>query len=447
MKIKDKKWLGIGLIAILLIGGFVAVADTPMFQASVLGNTNQQAGGAGSPAGTTEMNTHRTLNVLDNGNGCDDSDFDTCYRNTDEYKKAYADAIIQANDIDVVDERNGVNYVEEGEEVEYACGEEGGFQGNDGVYHDTYLYYGDDFDMSWNGVKPVPNVGNYDELDNEGSFEIDWSEPRELEIVCVGYQETWDGQWTYVWTGIDWYDEYAVSPDSDGDGVPDFNDECPNQAGTEETAGCPDSDGDGVRDSQDEFPLDPECQKDSDGDGVCDSKDAFPNDPSKQYDQDGDGVADSVDECPRNAGDPQFNGCPDSDGDGVPDNQDSCPNEGDQGFGLKENGCPVADTDGDGVGDDVDQCPGTASEASVDSEGCALDDDNDGVPNYQDECPGTGNPELGVNDQGCAIQDADQDGVTDSVDQCPQTYGSKTTGCPTFLDQVINTLGLRGLFG
>jgi len=444
VKIKDRKWFIAAVAALVLIGGFVVVADTPDFQASVFGNTNDQSSGGGSPAGTTEMNTFRTLNVLDNEDGCDDSNFDICYRNQNEYKKAYADTIIQANDIEYEDSKGRVNYVEQGEEVRYECGQE---RGASKVYHDTYLYYGDNFDMSWNGDKPVPIVGNYDELGNEGQFGIDWSEPKSLELVCVGYKQTFDGQWTYVWTTIDWYGEWAEAPDSDGDGIIDYNDQCPNQAGSEETDGCPDSDDDGVKDSEDEFPNDPRCQKDSDGDTICDSKDDFPSDPGKQFDQDGDGVADSPDKCPRTPGDPRYDGCPDSDGDEVPDRQDSCPNQGDQGFGLKDNGCPIQDSDSDTVGNNVDTCPRTPTEASVDDKGCALDDDGDGVPNYQDQCPQTGNPELGVNNEGCAIQDADQDGVTGSVDACPQTYGTKQDGCPTFIDSIFNTLGLQGLFG
>ena len=41
-------------------------------------------------------------------------------------------------------------------------------------------------------------------------------------------------------------------PDSDGDGVNDNIDECPNQAGS--ISGCPDSDGDGIADKNDECP-------------------------------------------------------------------------------------------------------------------------------------------------------------------------------------------------
>ena len=81
---------------------------------------------------------------------------------------------------------------------------------------------------------------------------------------------------------------------------------------------------------------------DSDGDGVADTDDECPDVFGKLNgcpDSDMDGVADKDDECPDVAGLPQFNGCPDTDGDGIPDHHDSCPKtpatEG------SENGCPV----------------------------------------------------------------------------------------------------------
>lgn len=89
-----------------------------------------------------------------------------------------------------------------------------------------------------------------------------------------------------------------------------------------------DSDGDGVLDSMDKCPNTPigvevdenGCPIDSDGDGVPDYKDKCPNTPK--------GVA--VDE----------KGCPlDSDGDGVPDYKDKCPNTP-RGTKVDENGCP-----------------------------------------------------------------------------------------------------------
>lgn len=104
--------------------------------------------------------------------------------------------------------------------------------------------------------------------------------------------------------------------------------------------------------------------KDSDGDGVYDKYDACPDVPGlKEFngcpDSDGDGVVDSEDRCPNVAGLKEFNGCPDSDGDGVADIDDACPKVA----GLKAlKGCP--DSDGDGVADKDDKCPNVAGLAS-----------------------------------------------------------------------------------
>lgn len=76
---------------------------------------------------------------------------------------------------------------------------------------------------------------------------------------------------------------------------------------------------------------------DSDGDGVPDSRDQCPNTPAGvavdasgcPLDADGDGVPDYMDECPGTPAGVEVNasGCPlDSDGDGVPDYMDQCPN-------------------------------------------------------------------------------------------------------------------------
>lgn len=105
--------------------------------------------------------------------------------------------------------------------------------------------------------------------------------------------------------------------DSDGDGVLDSRDKCPNtQAGRKVNAdGCElDSDGDGVLDGQDRCPNTPAgrkvdatgCELDSDKDGVADAQDKCPNTPAGQkvnadgceLDSDGDGIADSADKCP-----------------------------------------------------------------------------------------------------------------------------------------------------
>ncbi|MEI6864921.1 OmpA family protein [Flavicella sp.] len=85
--------------------------------------------------------------------------------------------------------------------------------------------------------------------------------------------------------------------DTDGDGIPDEDDDCPNEAGPIENNGCP-----------------------------------WP-------DTDGDGVLDKDDDCPNVAGPIENNGCPwpDMDNDGVPDKDDKCPKV----KGTIENqGCP-----------------------------------------------------------------------------------------------------------
>ncbi|MEZ5046181.1 MAG: OmpA family protein [Chitinophagaceae bacterium] len=96
--------------------------------------------------------------------------------------------------------------------------------------------------------------------------------------------------------------------DTDGDGVPDAQDECKDQAGLAALKGCPDTDGDGI--------------------------------------------ADNRDACPQVAG--KLNGCPDSDNDGIKDSDDQCPTV--KGI-VKYRGCPIPDSDNDDINDEVDQCP------------------------------------------------------------------------------------------
>ncbi|MDA9356658.1 OmpA family protein [Flavobacteriaceae bacterium] len=136
--------------------------------------------------------------------------------------------------------------------------------------------------------------------------------------------------------------------DTDGDGVYDKHDACPDVPGLEEFNGCPDSDGDGIQDSEDTCPL------------LAGSLE-FEGCP----DTDGDGVSDNEDACPNKAGLASLDGCPDSDGDGVTDSRDNCPNVA----GPKENrGCPWPDSDGDSVLDKDDDCPSEAG--SVANNGC-----------------------------------------------------------------------------
>ncbi len=132
--------------------------------------------------------------------------------------------------------------------------------------------------------------------------------------------------------------------DTDGDGVYDKDDSCPEIKGLKQFKGCPDTDGDGIIDGSDSCP---EIAGLAEFQGCPDT--------------DADGVADKDDACPDVAGLKTLGGCPDADGDGVTDKADKCPTV----KGPKDNaGCPWPDTDGDSVLDKDDKCPdvkGTAA--------------------------------------------------------------------------------------
>jgi outer membrane protein OmpA-like peptidoglycan-associated protein len=151
--------------------------------------------------------------------------------------------------------------------------------------------------------------------------------------------------------------------------------------------------------------------RDSDGDGVPDSKDKCPDTPSGvkvdefgcPIDSDGDGVPDYLDKCPNTPKNVKVDkdGCPlDSDGDGVPDYLDICPNTP-HGVKVDDLGCPF-DMDGDGVPDYLDKCPNTPHNIEVDENGCPKDSDHDGVPDYLDKCPDTP-AGVKVDSNGCPI--------------------------------------------
>jgi len=94
---------------------------------------------------------------------------------------------------------------------------------------------------------------------------------------------------------------------------------------------------------------------DSDGDGVPDDKDKCPDTPAGvkvdengcPIDSDGDGVPDYKDKCPNNTAEEiskgvNADGCPkDTDGDGIPDYKDACPNEAGP---AENNGCPLVES-------------------------------------------------------------------------------------------------------
>lgn len=161
--------------------------------------------------------------------------------------------------------------------------------------------------------------------------------------------------------------------DTDADGIPDLEDECPLEAGLIEFNGCPDSDGDGLADKDDQCP-----------------NQAGPAATMGCPDKDGDGIPDKDDACPELYGPASLMGCPDLDGDGIADKDDACPTEA--GTAISK-GCP--DSDLDGIADKDDRCPQAAGPANL--KGCP-DRDNDGIPDIDDKCPDQ--PGL-ISNQGC----------------------------------------------
>ena len=99
---------------------------------------------------------------------------------------------------------------------------------------------------------------------------------------------------------------------------------------------------------------------DSDGDGVEDGSDNCPNTRAgAKVDAFGCEIIEKAPEPPK-----------DSDGDGVIDEDDECPNTV-RGAEVDDKGCEL-DDDGDGVVNRLDECPGTAAGVQVDIKGCEI---------------------------------------------------------------------------
>ncbi len=148
---------------------------------------------------------------------------------------------------------------------------------------------------------------------------------------------------------------------------------------------------------------------DSDGDGVLENRDNCPDTPTGAQvdgtgcpsDSDADGVPDGVDRCANTAPGAAVNatGCTqDSDGDNIADGLDRCPDT-EAGVLVDPNGCPK-DSDGDSIPDGLDRCSETLRGATVDALGCPGDEDGDGVLDGLDRCPRTPTGAT-INPSGC----------------------------------------------
>ncbi|GEM_PF-3556207 len=234
----------------------------------------------------------------------------------------------------------------------------------------------------------------------------------------------------------------APDADSDGDGVPDGADNCPDDVNKQQT----DDDGDGVGNPCDVCPNDPEDDEDSDK--ICSPEDVCPSDPNKttsgqcgcgvaDTDSDSDSIANCHDNCSLISNQEQT----DSDQDGRGDVCDTCP--------LDDKN----DVDGDGVCGDADNCPANHNPDQLDcnwngvGDTCEIqengfiglasvcgDMDEDGVSNEEDNCPVVPNGNQ---------LDTDQDMIGDLCDNCPlnannhqadddgDTVGDACDDCPT----------------
>jgi len=263
--------------------------------------------------------------------------------------------------------------------------------------------------------------------------------------------------------------------DSDGDGVTNPNDACPEDPedadGYEDGDGCPDFDNDGDRipDANDQCVNDPEdldgyedrdgCPEyDNDGDGITDDHDSCPNDPEdrdgfedddgcSEHDNDADGVVDAMDRCAMEPEDKDgwedADGCPDTDNeaDGFLDAEDACPNSAGKLWttDTSKNGCPENDSDKDGILDEDDQCQTDPEDRDgfEDEDGCPEhDNDADGIPDQRDTCPNDAEDKDGWDDMdGCPDTDNDGDGFPDETDACPNDKENRNgfedeDGCP-----------------
>lgn len=218
-----------------------------------------------------------------------------------------------------------------------------------------------------------------------------------------------------------------ANADTDGDGVNDDLDQCPETLLGElvDSVGCAlsqlDSDSDGVSDAADQCPnTAANATVDANGCGL------------EQLDSDNDGVNDALDQCPATPSSEPVNsqGCApsqlDEDDDGVIDSLDQCPSTP-TGESVNTVGCGLSqlDSDNDGVSDALDQCANTPEGETVNAEGCSrdqIDSDGDGVPDYLDAFPNDPNESSDLDGDGIGDNsdpDRDGDGVANEQDAFP----------------------------
>lgn len=266
----------------------------------------------------------------------------------------------------------------------------------------------------WDGdIPPIGPTVSWESSDIDSNFELMSSalclRSTSSDIWCWGYHNFIDADYNRTLpTNVSSFGlgRYVETPiiDTDDDGSPNLEDNCPRVPNPQQV----DTDLDGLGD-------------------LCDD------------DDDNDGFADEADDCPRVVGSSEIEGqvgCPDSDEDGVLDSQDDCPNT--NFIMVDEVGCAPdqIDTDGDGVVDLWDLCQGHSDLIDVDGngipDGCD-DSDGDGVLDSLDICP-----------EGDDNSDVNQNGIPDACEVVTQPPENETNPMnETNLQNETNSEGLN----
>jgi len=234
----------------------------------------------------------------------------------------------------------------------------------------------------------------------------------------------------------------VVNQDSDGDGLRDDLEDCPDEAedldGFRDGDGCPDpdDDGDGLVDGDDRCPREAETFNGfEDGDGC----------PDRGPDADQDGVGDVHDVCPlepeRSDGVRDLDGCPEASPELV---ARFAAADSAAGAPAPARPAPVPEAPPGGATSTVASPAWGADAASATSAAPEAlpallrigDDDGDGVTNLDDDCPAVREDPDGFQDfDGCPEPDDDGDGLLDGEDRCPRAAETNngyedSDGCP-----------------
>ena len=193
------------------------------------------------------------------------------------------------------------------------------------------------------------------------------------------------------------------------------------------------------------------AEEDSDGDGIADFFDFCPDTPAGA----------TVDSFGCTTGDYTGTGSTttnDIDFDGVEDDKDECPYTP---FGeeVDEKGCSYSqlDDDQDGVANYFDFCPDTPAESEVDAFGCSTaegsytesstviyyDSDFDGITDDIDECPSTPYGQA-VDEKGCSRSETSAEGITFVPDDAFE-QALIDLGYDDVLDDVVITENIAGI--